>query len=107
MKARFNEILKNYCDEYGVTEKQVLGHERTPPLPEVRARIIKSYKDQYPSSTWKCIGMWMNRDHSSVINAYYNADNKIYDNHNLLVLDYSKFVSFGYDEKIRFKHRYV
>lgn len=104
MKSRFNEILKHYCDEYGQTVEGALSKYRHQPLPLIRAKTINDYLEEYPKTSLKVVAQWLNmKDHSSVIHLRDNADNYVY---NPRVLDYSGFVSFGYENKIRFKHIY-
>lgn len=107
MRTRFEEISKELCQEWGLSIEDVKGKSRKDGLPILRAKIIHRYKTEYPYTTWKSIGRWLNMDHSSVITAFHNCDNGIYDNVISKPLDYSGFVSFGYKNKIRFKHNYV
>ena len=101
MKTRFNEILEYYCDQYGQTVEGALSKLRKQPLPLIRAKTIRDYLDQYPKTSLNVVAQWLNiKDHSSIVHLRDSADTYIY---NPIIIDYSGFVSFGYD-KVRFKH---
>ena len=79
MKSRFHEILEEQAAEWGVTIEEIEGKSRAGALPVVRAKIIHQYKKEFPYSTWRDIGRWLNMDHSSVIPAFHKVEDGTYE----------------------------
>ena len=104
MKARFIEILQDYCNlfEFDITQ---INNTRGQPRPEIKAMTIQHYKEEYPLTGYRQMGEWLDCDHSTIryYHIEYNLGKQIPEQY---VKKYSSFVSFGYP-KVRFTHKYV
>lgn len=69
MNPKIKQILKKYSLRNGVTVDDLLGHDRSLPLPIIRFEMYAEIKDTLKCS-WCEMARDLHRDHSSIIYGY-------------------------------------